>query len=145
MFDDSFLRLSDAQALTVTAASTNIVDLSIARNIGKGEPLVVKVHVNVAADFTTTDETYQFDLQTDDDVAFGTPTVVESRKVAAGLLLAGDTVEIPIPVTELKERYLRLNYVLAGTTPLITVTAFVQPRSMAEMKPDHYASGYTVS
>ena len=60
MILDSLLKFSDAQALTATADSTNVIDLSNDRDIGIGEPMALVVTVGVAADFTTGDETYQF-------------------------------------------------------------------------------------
>ena len=41
MITDAFLRLSDAQALTTTAVSTNTIDLGVARDVGAGEEIYV--------------------------------------------------------------------------------------------------------
>ena len=51
MLLDSQLLFSDAQAITTTAASTNVVDLVDARDIGPGMPLEVLFAVGTA--FTT--------------------------------------------------------------------------------------------
>ena len=53
MILDNQLVLSDAQALTATAASTNVLDLKAAGLYGNGEPLALVVWVDVAADGTT--------------------------------------------------------------------------------------------
>lgn len=127
MFVDAQQLLSDAQALTATVVSTNIIDLGSDRDIGIGEPLSVVVNVDVAADATTGDETYQFDLQTDDNSGFSSATVLLSRVIGRTLLTAGSRHVIPVPADKSAERFLRLNYVLGGTTPTITVTSHLQP------------------
>ncbi len=125
MFLDVLLMFSDAQALTATAVSTNVIDQGLDRNLGRGEPLGVMITVDVAADVAEANETYQFDLQTDDNEAFGSATVLVSRVIGRALLTAGSVHVLPVPLDA--ERYLRLNYTLGGTTPLITVTAHLQP------------------
>ena len=125
MFLDVLLMFSDAQALTVTAVSTNVIDQGLDRNLGRGEPLGVMITVDVAADVADANETYQFDLETDDNEAFGSATVLVSRVIGRALLTAGSTHVLPVPLDA--ERYLRLNYTLGGSTPLITVTAHLQP------------------
>jgi len=57
MYIDAQGLFSDAQALTATAASTNIVDLGSDRNIGVGEEMVVAIFLDVAADDGDADET----------------------------------------------------------------------------------------
>ena len=142
MILDSLLKFSDAQALTATADSTNVIDLSNDRDIGKGEPMALVVTVGVAADFTTGDETYQFQLETDDNAAFSSATVIGDVTVAAANLAAGDKVVIPLGQTN--ERYLQARYVLGGTTPSVTVDAFLQPLSMVDASAT-YASGYSIT
>src|SRR3990167_4171654 len=61
MFIDAQALLSDAQAVTADAASTNTYDSGAAgTDITEGEPLGIGISVDVAADFTTGDETYEF-------------------------------------------------------------------------------------
>mgnify|MGYP005991332567 FL=1 len=142
MILDSLLKFSDAQALTATADSTNVIDLSNDRDIGKGEPMALVVTVGVAADFTTGDETYQFQLETDDNAAFSSATVIGDVTVAAANLAAGDKVVIPLGHSN--ERYLQARYVLGGTTPSVTVDAYLQPLSMVDASAT-YASGYSIT
>lgn len=142
MILDNLLKFSDAQALTATAVSTNVVDLSSDRDIGIGEPMALVVSVGVAADFTTGDETYQVTLQTSTDEAFTSPiTVVASAAINGDELAAGAKVVLPIGFDN--KQYLRVNYTLAGTTPTATVDAFLQPLSMIDGSRD-YANGYTI-
>lgn len=133
MFVDSKLEMSDAQALTATAVSTNVIPVS--GNIGPGEPMAVAVTVNVAADTTTGDETYQFVLQTATDAAFTSPiNLITTEAFDGSTLLEGKT--FMVPVGSNNEDFLRMNYVLAGTTPTITVDAHLQPQSMIDNKDD---------
>ena len=144
MFIDSQLLFSDAQAVTADAGSTNIVDLGIARNLFDGEPMAVVLSVDVAADGTTTDETYEFQIETDGDVAFGSPTDLLAHSIGYAALTAGSTHVLPIPVGVSVERYLRVYYNVGGTSPSVTVTAFLQPLSMVP-KLKSYADNITIS
>lgn len=141
MYIDSLLKFSDAQALTATADSTNVVDLGSDRDIGKGEPMAFVVTVGVAADFATGDETYTFAVETDDNDAFTSSTVLGSRAVLTTELQVGDTVVIPIGHTN--ERYLQGVYTLAGTSPSITVDAQLMPMNMIDGYVD-YDNSYTI-
>lgn len=136
MFIDALLLLSDAQALTVTAVSTNTIDLGSVTpaRIGDGEPLALTVTIDVGADFTTTDETYTFELISSAAANLGTPTVLGSRTISAAALAlkAGTMVTVNVPVNTPTQRYIGARYTLGGTTPLLTVTAFIQPMSMIE-------------
>ena len=136
MYIDSFLELSDAQALTATAVGTNVIDLSVARGIGNGEPMAMVFTVTVAADQTTGDEDYTFDVEYATNAAQSTGAQLMGRRIFesgtpgapaqdADLLVAGFTFAIPIPPTMDGEdgQFLGVRYTLAGTTPTITVNA----------------------
>lgn len=143
MFIDSQMQLSDAQALTATAASTNEIDFGGDFDIGRGEPMAVVFTVDVAADVADADETYQFDVRTDDNAAMSSAVVIGSRTIAGSLLTAGSTHIIPLPLVN--ERYLDVNYTLGGTTPSLTVTSFLQPMSMIDSANVYYADGFTIT
>jgi len=142
MYTDAQNLFSDAQALTATAVSTNVIDLGVDRNVGQGEPLAVVLVTDVAADFTTTNETYQIDIETDDNASFSSAVVISRRIPLAALLAAASKLVMPIPHDN--ERYIRLNYTLGGTTPTWTVTAFVVPMSMIQAD-EKYADAITIS
>lgn len=145
MILDAHLLLSDAQAVSSSAASTNYVNLTGASNkIFDGEPMAVVVNVDVAADGTTTDETYAFAIQCDDNTGFSSATTLVSQTLAYGVLTAGSQHVLPIPVGAAVEKYMRLYYTLGGTTPSVTVTAYLQPLSMVQ-KYTTYADGITIS
>lgn len=158
MILDAEHQFSNSQALTATALSTNVVDLSVDRNIGHGEPMGVVFNVEVAADQTTGDEDYTFDVETASDAGITTARKLLGRRIFesgtptapaedADLLVAGFKFVIPIPKGGLSEseRYLAARYTLAGTTPSITVSAHLMPLSMIEVGSVHYPKGYTIS
>lgn len=141
MYIDSLLKFSDAQALTATADSTNVVDLGVDRDIGMGEPVAVVITVGVAADITTGDETYQFQVETDSVEALSSATVIADQTVAAANLTAGD--KVVLPIGHANERYLQVVYTLGGTTPSVTVDAQLMPMSQIDGY-TNYANGYTI-
>lgn len=113
---------SDAQALTATAVSTNVVDLTSDRDIGPGVPLWVILTLDVASDGGNSDETYVVALQTDDNSGFSSATEIGSVTIPRGSA-AGTMFSIGFPARN--ERYIRLNYTLGGTTPSATVSAWL--------------------
>lgn len=149
MFLDALLVLSDAQAFTVTAFSTNTVDLgvsTVARDIGSGEPMELVIQVDVAADFTTTDETYSVDLVQSANANLSSPDVLERRTITAANLALGTIHRIPIPGGAITKRYVGLQMTTGGTTPTITLTAWIAPTSMVSLaKPTAYADALTIS
>lgn len=120
---DARLECSSAQALTASADSTNVIDLTgTALQVGAGRPLYMHFNVTVAADFTTGDETYSFGVATGAATSLG--TVLASRAIVAGTLVAGYNFSIEVPNTGVL-RYIGAEYVLAGTSPTITVDAYL--------------------
>ena len=141
MYIDSLLKLSDAQALTATADSTNVIDLSSDRDIGKGEAMAFVISVGVAADVADADETYSFQLETDDNAAMTSSTIVAGGAIAGASLTAGSLHAFPIATAN--ERYLQGVYTLGGTTPSVTVDAWVAPLCDVEQFVS-YDNNYTI-
>jgi len=81
MILDSQLKFSDSQAVTADAVGTNVVDLSVARSIGSGEPMAVMFVVEVAADQTTGDEDYTFDVEYATNAAQTTGRQLMGRRI----------------------------------------------------------------
>lgn len=146
MIQDEQNKFSDSQAFSSTGAvGTNVIDLGVDRAIGSGEPMAVLFNVEVAADQTTGDEDYTFDVEYASDAAQTTARKLIGRRIFesgtptapaedADLLVAGFQFAIPIPPTGLSEseRYLGIRGILAGNTPTITVSAVLQPMSMIQ-------------
>lgn len=130
MILDKRLTFTASQALTTSAALTDSIDLGVSgvpgRDIGPGSPIYWEVVVLVAPDGTTGDETYNFNLESDEDVAFGSPSIVATINVprgAAASPVGKRYVAVIPPIVNSNERYLRVAYVGAGTTPIITVAS----------------------
>ena len=157
MILDAQMQFSDSQAITADAVGDNVIDLSQDRSIGTGEPMAVVFCVEVAADQTTGDEDYTFEVEYASAAAqnagrqligrrvfeSGTPT---APAMDADLLVAGFQFAIPIPPTVLSEseRYLGIRYDVAGTTPTITCSAVLVPMKAIGSAPI-YPKGYTIS
>lgn len=140
---DSQTLLDDAHAYSASAVSTNTYDTKSATNdIGVGEPLVVEISVDVAADATTGDETYAFNVISSASANLGSPTVLNTITIARATLVAGYKFYMGIPAKT--QRYLGLSTTLGGTTPTITITASIKA---AKFKDElrYYPVGYSVS
>jgi hypothetical protein len=148
---------SDAQAITADAVGTNVISLGSDRSIGNGEPMCVVFQVDVAADQTTGDEDYTFEVEYASNAAQSTGRQLIGRRAFesgtptapaqdADLLVAGFIFFIPIPPTALteSEAFLGIRYDVSGTTPTITVTAFLQPLNMVQAF-NKYPRGYTIT
>lgn len=145
MFIDSQLLLSDAQAISADAVSTNTVDTGAAGNdITIGQELVIAIQVDVAADFTTGDETYVFEAIQSAAANLGSPDILASRAILAADLTAGSIHYLPLPAGAKTKRYLGLNYNVGGTSPSVTCTAFIQPANQVQAF-KAYADGFTIS
>lgn len=113
---DKQLEFSDAQAVTATAASTNVIDLDTAApNIGSsGTPIYAEVRVNTtctSGGSATIDAVLQ---DSADNSSFA--TLVAPAQVAVAAATAGVVImRVPLPAKH--RRYLRINYTI-GTANL---------------------------
>lgn len=143
---DALLRVSDAQAITVDAVSTNTIDLgnpTVKNRIGDGEPVGFLISVDVAADFTTGDETYAIEIITSAAANLSAPTVRGRFVFTAAELAAGALFFLPMQGGFPRLRYLGLNYDTGGTTPTVTITADLIPQKFAPSNAI-YAKGYSI-
>jgi hypothetical protein len=124
MILDELSIFSDAQAVTVSAASTNVYDLGapgvaaynqiqLKRNLGKGSQ--IPLLIQVVEDFATL-TSLTFSVQTDNDVAFGSPKVIMSETVAVADLKEGYISVIDKLPRNVTERYVRIFYTVAGSS-----------------------------
>lgn len=139
---DKNLQFSDSQALTVDADSTNYYDASSDRDIGVGEPMAVVVYAETA--FGGTTPTIAVSVETDDNTSFTSGTVITTSQVytPATLTAADDKIVIPLPMNN--ERYIQLNYDMEGTSPTLTVSAYLMPLSLVR-NDRTYPNNYTIS
>lgn len=109
--------------ITTTATSTNVIDLSVARDMGIGDAPALKLAIFVGTAFTSTAAaTLQIQVQGSTDNSNFT-TMAESRAYAIADLVAGTKLfPIDLPAVggvQAIPRYLRLNYV-GGTATFTT-------------------------
>lgn len=138
MFLDQALKLSAAQAITVTAASTNLYDITgagagnvpvgvfgttglAAADMGLGDGLRPTLAFSVATTFTAAGAaTLQIQVQAAPDNGAGSPgaytTIVETAALPVASLVAGANFQLPLPPVTLGEvlpRFYRCNYIVA--------------------------------
>lgn len=119
---DKQLCFSDAQALTATAYSTNIIDFgargtpkhgaaALGRDMGNNDNLFLEISVDVTM-VSGGSSTLDITLEQDDDAAFGSAeTIFTCAQIAKASLVAGyvvpDLTRLPKGLTK---RYARLKY-----------------------------------
>lgn len=142
MITDKFLRVSEDQAITADAASTNTIDLSVARDIGEGTPLYMVFTVTQAFNNLTS---ALLEVVISDNADLSSPQILAMQNVLlAGLTLGAQfTVVIPPQVASLGKRYLGAYYDITGTAPSTgKITADIVTNIQDGKKP--YASGFSV-
>lgn len=118
---DSRLLFSDGQALTGTADSTNVLDFGVADpDLGEGRPIRLVIHIDVDAGGTT--PTLSVALQDSADNSTYVQAIA-TETFAAAALTAGTEYVYTIP--DKLQRYAKLVYTVGGTTPTVTVTAYL--------------------
>lgn len=119
IFDKENL-FSNAQAVTDSQASTNIIDLGVSRDIGHGRAIEVAGYVGTTV-LSGGSSTVNFLLQTDTQSSFATSvTLYQTGAIAKATLVAGYKF-MGLKLPEGVQRYLRLYYTLA-TADLTTGT-----------------------
>ncbi len=126
MILDNTVIFSDAQAITADANSTNVVNLgtagtayghsaAVGRDIGKGTPIPIFVHVVEAFNNLTS---LKVTLAVDDNASLSSIKEVASRTYLLAELTLGARLEFPayIPVGA-NEQYLGLYYDVTGSAP----------------------------
>lgn len=147
MIFDQTLIFSDGQAITGTAASTNVIDLGatgtpfghtnpLTRDIGIGTK--VPLYIYTTATFNTL-TSLKVTLEVSADEAFTTPKEVASKTYALAELGAGEKLAFPDYVPEGADmRYMRLNYTVGGVNPTTgAITAGVVAARQTNLG-DHY-------
>lgn len=113
MLFDKKLLMSNAQAITASAASTDVIDRGDQKDVGRAADIPLCILV-VEAFNTLTSLTIE--VQADDNSGFSSPRILFSVIVPlADLKLGYQTPVITLP--QKTERYLRLNYTVTGTAP----------------------------
>ena len=143
MITDSLLRVSEDQAITTTAFSTNTIDLGTARDIGEGSALYMNFCVTTAL---TNGTSVKFEVVTSANANLSSPTVIgSSDAVLTAALTQGKNIVVRINPDKggTGKRYLGARYTVSGTYNAGAVTADVVETIGDGQK--YYASGFTVS
>ena len=142
MITDALLRVSEDQAVTSTAVSTNTVDLGVARDIGEGTALYMNFALTEAFANGTS---ITFEVITSASANLGTPTVIGSSTViATAALTLGKNIVVRLnpDIAGKGQRYLGARYTVVGTMNAGKVTADIVETIGDGQK--YYASGFTV-
>lgn len=123
MIFDAQTRFSNAQAVTASAASTNVIDLkaagipygndvALSRDLGIYD---IPLRIQVTTAFATL-TSLKVAVQVDDNSSFSSATtVLETEAIAAASLVAGYQFNIDKFPLKTSERYVRLYYTVAGS------------------------------
>jgi hypothetical protein len=141
---DKLLTFCTAQALSADANLTDVIDLKAAGLLGTGKPLQVVINVDVAADATTGDETYTFNVITDDVATIDSGTTIATKTIARADLAINTLHTIDIPENVATLQYLGVAFDGGGTTPTVTVTAWLAEKGSVPTSPTKgkFANGY---
>ena len=125
MILDQQLLLSDKQAITASAVSTHTIDLTQARDPGPGDSLELVIRVNTAL---TGGTSVQFAYVTSASADLSSPNVIAQTPAipAASLTAGSEWLRVQVPALSLdaqRQRYLGVQYTVAGTFAAGTVTA----------------------
>tara|TARA_R100000654_G_scaffold1736_1_gene6384 strand:- start:6668 stop:7099 length:432 start_codon:yes stop_codon:yes gene_type:complete len=143
MITDKLLRVSEDQAITTTAFSTDTIDLSVARDIGEGTALYMNFAVTTALANGTS---VKFEVVTSANANLSSPTVIgSSDAITTANLTAGKNVVVRInpDIAGKGKRYLGARYTVSGTYNAGKITADIVETIGDGRK--FYASGFTVA
>lgn len=143
MYVDAQNLFSDAQAITATAASTNLIDFGSVRDIGVGRELYLIIIVDTAFTDSGSDSTIAVTIETDDNTGFSSASTIQTIGTFAALSAAGTRLVARLQPDAGWERYVRLKYTTAnGDLSTGALTAFLALDLQAFTA---YPIGYTVS
>ena len=115
MYVDRQLRFSNAQAVTASAASTDLIDMgAVDSDWGPGTPLWLVVQCVTAMTDGGSDSTVTVTLESDDSASFGSATTLQTLPVFAALSAAGTVRMTQIAPMTTNERFIRLQYTVAN-------------------------------
>jgi hypothetical protein len=147
---DAALSLSNAQAVTSTAFSTNAVDLRGAVRAGGSADDAVQVFVHVAQSATASGAaTVNFQIVTSAAADLSSPTIIgQTDAIPKASLVAGSIITIPIPRSFINapgQRYIGLRYVVT-TGPLTAgaFSAYIALQGIDSADATRYPVGYSI-
>lgn len=147
MYMDKENLLCDAQAFTADANTTNAFDNGSSTpkiDFGAGEAMCVAIQVDVAADYTTANETYLFNFIQSANADLSSPDILNGRTIVYSDLAAGAIQYLMIPPKSVTKRYLGVAFDGGGTTPTVTATMWITSVKFIDAI-RNYPSGFLVS
>jgi hypothetical protein len=117
---DYELTFSDAQVVTTSAMSTNIVDRGAASRLASGTPLNLIVKIGT---ISGTSPTLTLTLQGSVDVAFTAPVTISTLTPTIAASQADVLLHFGMAALTTGYRYYRMSYTTGGTTPSVVITA----------------------
>jgi len=120
MYIDKDLYVSELQAVTVSAASTDYIDQQAAGD-AYGNELYLVCRVGTAFANATS---MTIDIQTDDNTSFSSAKTLFSSGVILEAALTLNTVVVKVRIPKGLERYFRVYYTVDGTHNAGTIDAF---------------------
>ena len=143
MYVDAQIQFSDAQAVTASAASTNVYDAGSARDLGVGEELYLVSQLQTAMTDAGSDSTVTVTIETDDNEAFSSATTIQTVGTFPATSAAGTRFVARLQPDAGYERYIRVQYTVAnGDLTTGSFDTFVTNNIQAFTA---YPIGYTVS
>ena len=143
MITDKLLRVSEDQAVTTTAYSSDTIDLSVARDVGEGTALYMNFALTEAFANGTN---ITFEVVTSANANLSSHDVIgSSATILTAALTLGKNIVVRInpDIAGKGKRYLGARYVVTGTMNAGKVTADVVETIGDGQK--YYASGFTVA
>jgi len=147
MYLDNLLVVSDAQAFTAVAVSTNSIDLSNVtpkREIATGEAMGFGIAVDVAASATTV--LFEIIQATDAALTAGI-IVLAQRTFLSADMPAGALIFFPIPQNPTAAgplRFLGIRVTPAGGAATVTLTSWLTTHDAFSVLAKPYAKSYVV-
>jgi hypothetical protein len=127
MIFDRTNEFSSSQAITASAASTDVIDNgvpqtpqnaanAISRDLGKGRKPEIRVQVVQTFNNLTS---LRIDVQVDDNSGFSSPKTVLSNTYQLAELVRGAVLQPEMLPRGVDERFIRLFYTVTGTAPTL--------------------------
>lgn len=110
---DELLKFSEDQAITETAASTNVIDLGVGREVAFGDPIPLLAIVKEDFDNLTS---LKVAVETDSAESFANAVELASSTVLLANLKKGKMIPLSFMPAGNKG-YVRLKYTVTGTAP----------------------------
>lgn len=144
MYVDKQLEFSDAQAVTATANSENVVDLGLAgEDIGAGQEMYVVIGLPVAMTDAGSDSTVEVKLVQDDNDALSSPSDVQTIGTFGAASAAGSRLFARVAPDAVTERYLGISYTVANGD--LTTGSFDAFMTLDIDQFKAYASGFDIT